>query len=111
MTDSEQEPSPSSESIMADLWSAPDGTQEALLDALNELFEHLRRCPGFIEGQTLRGVNPTKILAYARFDSSAAQQQAQDSPGVDALVRGLREIAHQNLGRYSVAESFLPPDS
>jgi heme-degrading monooxygenase HmoA len=110
MTDSEQEASPSSESIMADLWSAPDGTQEALLDSLNELFEHLRRCPGFIEGQTLRGVNPTKILAYARFDSAAAQQQAQDSPGVDALVRGLREIAHQNLGRYTVAETFLPPD-
>jgi heme-degrading monooxygenase HmoA len=110
MTDSERELNTPAESIMADLWSVPDGSQQALLDGLNELFEHLRQCPGFVEGQILRGANPTRILAYSRFDSTAAQQRARDDPATAAAARRLRAIAHQDLGRYTPAESFLPPD-
>lgn len=110
MTDFEQESNSSSGSIMADLWSVPDGNQQAFLDDLNKLFEHLRRCPGFVEAQILRSVNPTKVLAYSRFDSSAAQRRAQDDPVTAAAVRELRAIAHQDLSRYTLAKSFLPPD-
>jgi heme-degrading monooxygenase HmoA len=110
MPDPKHELDPSPEAIMVDVWSVPGGNQQAALDALNELFEHFRRLPGFIEGQILRSANPTGILAYARFDSVTAQQRAQDGPATGAIVRRLREIAHQNLSRYTVAKSFQPPN-
>jgi heme-degrading monooxygenase HmoA len=110
MTDSEQDSNSSSESIMADLWHVPDGSQAIFLHGLNELFEQLRDSPGFIEGQILRSANPTKILAYSRFESAAAAQRVRDGPAIAAAVRKLRAIAHQDLSRYTIVESFLPPD-
>jgi Antibiotic biosynthesis monooxygenase len=109
MTDTDEQPN-SSESIMADLWSVPDGNQQAVLDGLTELFERMRDCPGFVEAQILRSVNPTKILAYTRFDSPANQQRAQDAVATGTMVQRLRAIAHQDLSRYTLARSFLPAD-
>lgn len=109
MTDSEQETT-GPEAIMADLWSVPDGNQEAFLHGLNELFEQLRHFPGFIEGQILRSVNPTKILAYSRFQSAAATQRVTEDPAIVGVIRKLRAIAHQDMSRYVVGASFLPPD-
>jgi heme-degrading monooxygenase HmoA len=100
----------SAEPIMVDVWTVPDGNQQPTLDALDELFEHFRQLPGFIEGQILRSINPTGILVYARFESLAAQQRAQDEPATRAMIRRLREMAHQSLSRYAVVKSFLPPD-
>ena len=95
---------------MADIWTVPDGSQQAFLEALSELFELLRRSPGFIQAQTFRSVNPTKILSYARYESPAAQQEAQNGPGVARMQQRLRDIAHHDLHRYTLAETFLPPD-
>lgn len=110
MADPDHELNPSAEPIMVDVWSIRDGNQQAAMDALNELCEHFRQFPGFIEGQILRSVDPTGMLVYARFDSLMAQQRAQDDPATGAIVRGLRELARQSLSRYTVAKSFRPPE-
>lgn len=109
MPDAQREPDVSAEPIMVDVWSVPDGNQEGVLAALNELFEHFWHLPGFVEGQILISVNPTRILVWARFDSVTAQQRAQDEPATEAILRRLREIAHQSVSRYTVAKSFRAP--
>ena len=95
---------------MVDVWSVPDGNQQPTLDALDELFEHFRHLPGFVEGQILKSVDPTGLLVYARFESLTAQQRAQDEPTTRAMIRRLRGIAHQSLSRYTIVKSFLPPE-
>jgi heme-degrading monooxygenase HmoA len=110
MTDSELGSNSSSESIMADLWSVQDGNQDAFLERVKELFERLRRSPGFIEGQILSSVNPTKFLAYSRFESTVATEDVQEDPAIAAAIRALRSIAHQDMSRYTLVESFLPPN-
>ncbi len=110
MPDRKQKSDASPQAILVDVWSVPDGNQEAVADAISELFEHLLHLAGFIEGELLTSPDPTVMLAYARFDSVAAQQRARDEPATQAVVRRLRGLAHQNLGRYTVAKSFRPPE-
>jgi heme-degrading monooxygenase HmoA len=109
MTDRKPKSGAPLQAIMVDVWSVPDGNQQAVADAVDELFGHLVRLPGFLEGELLMSADPMQMLAYARFDSVAAQQRARDEPATQAIIRRLRGVAHQNLGRYTVAKSFLPP--
>ena len=51
------------QSITVDVWAVSDGHQAEFVDALVGLFEHLRALDGFIDGQILKGVDPTVFVS------------------------------------------------
>src|SRR5437588_1558921 len=81
-------------SIIVDLWNVADGDQDEFLSVLVELFERLRECDGFIDGQILRGVNPSLFISYATMRSARARDAALADPQLRATTRRLGGVAH-----------------
>jgi len=99
-------PDASEVSIVVDPWVVPDGSQDEFVPALVALMERLRDLDGFIDGQILEGVDPTRFVAWASFASARERDEAFIDSEVDGLLRRLGGIAHPAPQAYSVARRF-----
>lgn len=99
---------PEQESIVVDAWTVADGSQQEFLHELTRMFERLRELDGFLEGQILEGVDPTRFVTFARMRSAHAREAAMLDGDVQATLRRLGGIAHPNLAAYTVLRTFTP---
>lgn len=95
-------------SIVVDAWHVPDGAQDEFIDALVALFSRLRQLDGFIDGEILRGVDPTHFVTYARMRSPGARDAAFLDGEVLKVMRAIRGVAHPGPGAYRVLRRFTP---
>jgi len=93
-------------SIVVDAWRVADGDQEQFSDALVELFSRLRKLDGFIDGEILRGVDPTRFVSYARMRSISERDAAFIDSEVQRALRTIRGIARPDPGTYTVFRKF-----
>jgi heme-degrading monooxygenase HmoA len=93
-------------SIIVDAWRVADGDQEKLIDALVALFSRLRELDGFIEGEILRGVDPTRFVTYARIRTASERDAAVIDGEVQRTLRTIRGIARPDPGAYTVFRTF-----
>jgi hypothetical protein len=93
-------------SIIVDAWRIADGDQEEFIDALVELFSRLRELDGFIDGEILRGVDPTRFVTYARMRSASERDAAFIDSGLLSVLRTIRGIARPDPGAYTVFRKF-----
>lgn len=91
-----------------DAWAVVDGSQQEFLDELTEMFNHLSELDGFLEGQILKGVDPTRFVTVARMRSAQAREAVMLDGQVQATLRRLGGIAHPNLAAYTVFRTFTP---
>jgi heme-degrading monooxygenase HmoA len=96
------------QSIIIDSWTVPDGSQDEFMSALVGLFERLRELDGFLDGQILRGVNPSLFVSYATMRSARERDAALIDPEVQAATRSIGGIAHPRPHAYTVARTFTP---
>jgi hypothetical protein len=104
MTDAEQP------SIIVDAWRVADGSQEEFIDTLVGLFSHLRKLDGFIDGEILRGVNPTRFVTYTRMRSASERDAVLIDNEVQGVLRTIRRIAQPDPGGYTVLRKFTAED-
>jgi heme-degrading monooxygenase HmoA len=93
-------------SIVVDAWRVTDGDQEEFIDALVGLFSHLRKLDGFIDGEILRGVDPTRFVTYARMRSASDRDAAFVDSEMQGALRMIRRIARPDPGAYTVLLKF-----
>jgi heme-degrading monooxygenase HmoA len=93
-------------SIVVDAWRIADGDQEEFIDALVGLFSRLRELDGFIDGEILRGVDPTRLVTYARMRSASERDTAFIDSEVRRALRTIRGIARPDPGAYTVFRRF-----
>jgi heme-degrading monooxygenase HmoA len=93
-------------SIVVDAWRVADGDQEKFIDALVGLFSRLRELDGFIEGEILRGVDPTRFVTYARMRSAGERDAMFIDSEVQSVMRTIRGIARPDPGAYTVFRNF-----
>ena len=94
--------------IVLDLWTVPEEDRDEFMDAMVAMFERIRVLDGFLEGQILRGANPSLFATYARVRTAAERDAAMIDPEVQAVTRRLRAIAEPRPHAYTVAQSFTP---
>jgi heme-degrading monooxygenase HmoA len=95
--------------IIVDAWVVPDGDQAEFVETIARLLDHLRGLDGFIEGELLQGVNPTRFVSYVRMRSARDRQHALDSSEVRSLMRAASHVASPDLHSYDVVRLFRPP--
>lgn len=95
--------------IVLDLWTVPEEVRDEFMAAVATMFERIGQLDGFIEGQILRGANPSLFATYARIRTAAERDAAMIDPEVQAVTRRLSEIAEPHPHTYTVARSFGPP--
>jgi heme-degrading monooxygenase HmoA len=93
-------------SIVVDAWRIADGDQEEFIDTLVVLFSRLRELDGFIDGEILRGVDPTHFVTYARMRSASERDAAFIDSEVRRTLRTIRGIARPDPGAYTVFRRF-----
>jgi heme-degrading monooxygenase HmoA len=93
-------------SIIVDAWRVADGDQEEFVDALVGLFSRLRELDGFIDGEILRGVDPTRFVTYARMRSAGERDAAFIDSEMQGVLRTIRGIARPDPGAYTVLRKF-----
>jgi heme-degrading monooxygenase HmoA len=93
-------------SLIVDAWRVADGDQEEFIDALVRLFSRLREFDGFIDGEILRGVDPTRFVTYARMRSASERDAAFIDSEVQRTLRTIRGIARPDPGAYTVFRKF-----
>jgi len=96
------------QSIILDLWTVPDGSQEEFMEALVGLFELVRKLDGFLEGQILTGVDSSLFVCYTRMRSAQDRDAALIDPEVEAVRRAIGGIAHPKPHAYTLARTFTP---
>jgi len=95
-------------SIIVDAWLVPDGDQREFVAAMVGMFERLRGLEGFVQGEILEGVDPTRFVTYARMSSARAREAAMLDPEVQATMRRVGGIARPNPAAYRIAYRFAP---
>ncbi len=105
MSDAEQP------TIVVDAWRVTDGEQEEFIDALGELFSRLRELDGFIDGEILRGVDPTRFVTYARIRSARERDAAFIDSEVRGVLRRMEGIARPDPGSYTPLRRFTAEES
>jgi heme-degrading monooxygenase HmoA len=98
-------------SIIVDAWRVADGNQEEFVEALVGLFSRLRELDGFIEGEILRGVDPTRFVTYARIRSAGERDAAFVDSQVLGALRAIRKIARPDPGAYTALRRFTAEQS
>lgn len=93
-------------SIIVDAWRIEDGDQEEFVEMLVALFSRLRELDGFIDGEILRGVNPTRFVTYARMRSAVERDAAFADSEMQRTLRSMREIARPDPGSYTAFRRF-----
>jgi heme-degrading monooxygenase HmoA len=93
-------------SIVVDAWRVADGDQEEFIDALVGLFSRLRELDGFIDGEILRGVDPTRFVTYARMRSASERDAAFIDSELRGALRMIRRMARPDPGAYTVFRKF-----
>ncbi len=93
-------------SIIVDAWRVADGDQGEFIDALVGLFSRLRELDGFIDGEILRGVDPTRFVTYARMRSASERDAAFIDSEMQGALRKIRGIARPDPGAYTVFHKF-----
>ena len=99
---------PPEQSIILDMWTVPDGSQDEFMNELVGLFELVRRLDGFLEGQILTGVDSSLFVCYARMRSARDRDAALIDPEVEARLRAIGGIAHPRPHAYTLARTFTP---
>jgi heme-degrading monooxygenase HmoA len=108
---SDSDSDPADRSIIVDLWSVPDGSQDEFMDALVGVFERLREFDGFLDGQILRGVDPTRFVSYATMRSARERDAVMADPEFRAAALRIGGIARPRPHAYSIARTFTPAAS
>jgi hypothetical protein len=98
-------------SIIVDVWVVSDGNQEEFMQALVALFERLRTLEGFLDGQILKGVNPTLFVTYATMRSARERDQAFLDVELRKMMRAIGGIARPRPHSYTIARRFTPAAS
>jgi heme-degrading monooxygenase HmoA len=93
-------------SITVDAWRVPDGEQEEFIEALVALFSRLRELEGFIDGEILRGADPTRLVTYARMRSARDRDAAFLDSELKRILRTIRGIARPDPGSYTAFRRF-----
>jgi heme-degrading monooxygenase HmoA len=93
-------------SIIVDAWRVPDGQQEEFIEALVGLFSRLRELEGFLDGEILRGADPTRMVTYARMHSARERDAAFLDSEVKRMLRTIRGIARPDPGSYTAFRRF-----
>ncbi len=96
--------------IVLDLWTVPEEVRDEFMAAVATMFERIQELDGFIEGQILRGANPSLFATYARVRTAAERDAAMIDPEVQAVTRRLAEIAEPHPHAYTVARTFTAPE-
>ena len=97
-------------SHIVDAWTVVDGNQAAFSEGLLRLFARLRVLDGFIEAQILQGIDPTRFLSWARWQTPAERARATNDAEVLRIVRELTALAHSHPHSYGVIQVFTAPD-
>jgi heme-degrading monooxygenase HmoA len=98
-----------SSAVIMNSWVVMDGDQEEFVEAIVRLLDRLRTLDGFIEGELLQGVNPTRFVSYVLMRSARARQYALDSSEVRTLTRAAAAFGRPDLHSYDVVRVFRPP--
>jgi heme-degrading monooxygenase HmoA len=98
-------------SIVVDAWRVADGDQQEFLDALVGLFSRVRELDGFVDGEILRGVDPTRFVTYVRMRSARERDAAFIDNEVRGALRRIRGIARPDPGAYTVFRKFTAKES
>lgn len=93
-------------SIIVDAWRVADGEQDEFIDALVGLFSRLRQLDGFIEGEILRGADPTRFVTYARMRSASERDAAFIDSEMRRVLRTIKGIARPDPGSYTAIRKF-----
>jgi hypothetical protein len=78
------------------------------MQALVAAFERLRTLEGFVDGQILKGVNPTLFVSYATMRSARERDAAFLDGELMALMRSIGGIARASPHSYTIARRFTP---
>jgi heme-degrading monooxygenase HmoA len=97
--------------IVVDAWRVTDGQQEEFTDALEALFSRLRELDGFIEGEILRGVDPTRFVTYTRVRSARERDAAFIDSEVRRVLRRIEGVARPDPGSYTPLRRFTAEES
>jgi heme-degrading monooxygenase HmoA len=98
-----------SSAIIVNSWVVMDGDQEKFVQMIIRLLDRVRTLDGFIEGELLQGVNPTRFVSYVRMRSARARQNALNSSEVRTLRRAAAAFGRPDLHSYDVVRVFRPP--
>jgi heme-degrading monooxygenase HmoA len=98
-----------SSAIIVNSWVVIDGDREEFVETIVRLLDRVRTLDGFIEGELLQGVNPTRFVSYVRMRSARARQHALNSSEVRTLMRAAVAFGCPDLHSYDVVRVFRPP--
>jgi hypothetical protein len=98
-------------SVIVDVWVVSDGSQEEFMQALVSLFDRLRVLEGFVDGQILKGVDPTLFVSYATMRSARERDAAFLDSEIRAMMRAIGGIARPRPHSFTIARRFAPAAS
>jgi len=94
------------DAVFVNAWVVTDGCQEEFVEAIDGLFKRARQLDGFLEGELLRGVNPTRFVSYARMRSERDRQRLLDDREFSARLQTAGQIARSDLHSYEVLRAY-----
>jgi hypothetical protein len=97
------------ESVVIDVWTAPSGRQEEVIDRLRVLFEQFQNMAGFIDGRVHASLDGTKVVSYSRMRSAVDRQDAEQQEQICEQLQALESIARPHRDDYELAWVFSPP--
>jgi hypothetical protein len=97
--------------IIVDVWFVSEDSHAEFMQALVGLFERLRALEGFLDGQILEGVEPTRFVSYATMRSARDRDAAFLDSEVRTMMRAIGGIAHPSPHSYRTARTFTPAQS
>ena len=102
-------PDPEQPAIIVDAWRVADGDQEQFADTLVGLLSRLRELDGFIDGEILRGVDPTRFVTFVRMRSARDRDAAFSDSEMRRSLRAIAGIARPDPGSYTLLRKFTAP--
>jgi hypothetical protein len=94
--------------IIVNAWTVSDGCQDEFVEMIVRLLDRIRTLDGFIEGELLQGVNPTRFVSYVRMRSTLDRRRALDDRQIRSLLRAVTAVAGPDLHNYDVLRVFRP---
>jgi heme-degrading monooxygenase HmoA len=100
----------SGSALVVNAWVVEDGQQEEFVQTIDGLFGCLSALDGFIEGELLRGTNPTRFVSWLRMRSPQHRQHLFDNAEVSTWLRRAERLARADLHNYTVLRGYNRPD-
>ncbi len=96
--------------VFINIFHVEPADQQRLVDILTEVTEDIvSKATGFVSSTLHRGIDGSKVIMYARWNSFADYEAMRRDPAPRPFLAAALSIARLDTGAYEVVREFTPP--